>query len=465
MELRIEWPKHRTIHMPSEIIERLSRRSFLRGMGGAVLALPALEGVSVRAAAAKPAQRIAFMYVPIGVVRRDFFPGEQDFKVANQGTDTARWKGPEYTKGFRNLEVTPTLKPLADATDKFTLVTGLDRTFQHGTDVHAQCASCYLSSATPYSIKRSAYPLDRTFDHIVADHVGGKTPFRTLELSCNSHKDNLESIYFDNISWYGTGHVAPSIRDPRKAYRRLFSTKDIENFRNITDLVLEDAHSLNLELGYADRQKFAEYFDSIRTIEEQMDKLEKMKSELDKSPLEEPSAAHLPRSQYIRVMGDLMIAAFQSGLTNVATMMIGPERWNTPFMYDGIFDKPMSHHKMSHNQKEFIDELAEVDRFYMEQFAYLLTKMDGIQEADGSTLLDNTIFTYGSGLGDGATHQYEKLPIIVAGKGGGKLNPKGNHLVTPSGTPLANLWLTQAAMMGLKTDHFADSTGTLKALA
>ena len=150
--------------------------------------------------------------------------------------------------------------------------------------------------------------------------------------------------------------------------------------------MLEDAHSLNLELGYADRQKFAEYFDSIRTIEEQMDKLEKMKSELDKSPLEEPSAAHLPRSQYIRVMGDLMIAAFQSGLTNVATMMIGPERWNTPFMYDGIFDKPMSHHKMSHNQKEFIDELAEVDRFYMEQFAYLLTKMDGIQEADGTLL-------------------------------------------------------------------------------
>ena len=101
MELRIEWPKHRTIHMPSEIIERLSRRSFLRGMGGAVLALPALEGISVRAAAAKPAQRIAFMYVPIGVVRRDFFPGEQDFKVAKyQGTDTARWKGPNRDFGI-----------------------------------------------------------------------------------------------------------------------------------------------------------------------------------------------------------------------------------------------------------------------------------------------------------------------------------------------------------------------------
>lgn len=402
------------------------------------------------------------MYVPIGVVRRDFFPGEQDFKVAKyKGTETERWTGPKYEQGFRELQPTPTLKPLADATDKFTLITGLDRTFQHGTDVHAQCASCYLSSATPYSIKRSAYPQDRTFDQIVADKVGANTPFRTLELSCNSHKDNLESIYFDNISWYGTGHVAPSIRDPRKAYRRLFSTQDIQNFRNITDLVLDDAHSLNRELGYSDRQKFSEYFDSIRTIEEQMDKLEKMKSELENTPLDEPAAAHLPRSQYIRVMGDLMIAALQTGLTNVATMMIGPERWNTPFMFDGLFEKPMSHHQMSHNQKKFIDDLAQVDRFYMEQFAYMLRKMDSIEESDGSTLLDNTMFTYGSGLGDGATHQYEKLPIIVAGKGGGKLQPRGRQLVVAKGTPLANLWLTQSHAMGLKRDRFADSTGMI----
>ncbi|MFT4689528.1 MAG: hypothetical protein ACJASX_000903 [Limisphaerales bacterium] len=449
--------------MPSDFMQQLSRRSFLRGASGAALALPAFDAFSVRAAKTpKPAQRMAFYYVPIGIVRRDFFPGENDFEVAKyKGTETARWTTPKYPVGFQPLNMTPTLKTLADVTDKFTLVTGLDRTFQNGTDVHAQCASCYLSSAAPFSIKRSAWPLDRTLDHLVADHVGSKTPFRTLELSCNSHKDNLESIYFDNISWYGTGHVAPSIRDPRKAYRRLFSTQDIQNFRNITDLVLEDAHSLKRELGYTDSQKFAEYFDSIRTIEEQMDKLEKMKSELEQAPLAEPSAAHLPRGQYIRLMGDLMVAAFQTGLTNVASMMIGPERWNTPFMFDGVFDKPMSHHQMSHNQKKFINEIAQVDRFHMEQFAYILKKMDAIKEADDSTLLDNTIFTYGSGLGDGATHQYEKLPIIVAGKGGGALRAKGEHLAVSPGTPLANLWLTQAQTMGLKRERFADSTGPI----
>lgn len=447
-------------------MQRLSRRSFLRGAGGAALALPAFDAFALKAAKAKaPAQRMAFMYVPIGVVRRDFFPGELDFKVAPyKGTETARWKTPSYPAGYRPLELTPTLKPLAKVTDKFTLITGLDRTFQNGTDVHAQCASCYLSSAAPFSIKRSAWPLDRSLDHIVADHVGAKTPFRTLELSCNSHQDNLESIYFDNISWYGTGHVAPSIRDPRKVYRRLFSTKDIENFRNITDLVLADAHSLSRELGYADRQKFTEYFDSIRSIEEQMDKLEKMKSELEEAPLAEPAAALLPRSKYIRLMGDLMVAALQTGLTNVATLMIGPERWNTPFLFDGLFDKPMSHHKMSHNQKQFINHLAKVDRFNMEQFAYLLGKMDAIGESDGSTLLDNTIFTYGSGLGDGATHQYEELPIIVAGSGGGKFHAKGQHLVVPRGTPLANLWLTQARAMGVRRERFADSTGPISRL-
>ena len=112
--------------------------------------------------------------------------------------------------------------------DKVTLITGMDRFYQHGSDVHAQCASCFLSSATAHSVEASVYPLARTLDHIVADHVGDATPFRTLEFSCNSHRDNKESIYFDNVSWYGTGHVAPSIRDPRKAYRRMFGTRETQ---------------------------------------------------------------------------------------------------------------------------------------------------------------------------------------------------------------------------------------------
>ena len=445
-----------------------SRRSFLRGAGGAVLGLPWLESIALsapRSSASPPAppKRLAFYYVPIGVVRKGFFPGERHAGLPAFNGDLSAIRETKTLVGSRQLDFTPTLEPLARVRDKVALITGLDRTFQNGTDVHAQCASCFLSSAAPFTVPTSAWPLDRTLDHIVADAVGDATPFRTLELSCNSHKDNLESIYFDNISWYGTGHLAPSIRDPRKAYRRLFGTQEVREFRNITDLVLEDARSLQRELGYADRTKFAEYFDSIRTIEEQMDKLERMKGELASVSIPEPPDAYLPRGAYIRLMGDLMVVALQTGLTRVATLMVGPERWNTPFTFEGLFDKPMSHHLMSHSQQEFGDELLMVDRFHMEQFAYLVEKMDGLQEADGSTLLDNTIFTYGSGLGDGATHQYSDLPIVVAGSGAGQLKV-GRHLHCPDGTPLANLWLTQARVMGVQLERFADSTGVVSQL-
>ena len=446
-------------------MRKTSRRDFLRGVGGAVLALPWMDSISAAASVNNVATRMAHFYVPIGVVRRGFFPGEANDTIpkGNLGNvmKSLGKQDPNFSvKPLKNL--TPTIQPLEEFKSKINLITGMDRTFQQGTDVHAQCASCYLSSAKPYTIKGTAWPLDRTLDHLVADKVSQTTPFRTLEFSCNSHRDNKESIYFDNISWYGTGHLAPSIRDPRKMYRRLFSTKEIDSYRDITDLVLEDARSLQQELGYADKQKFAEYFDSIRAIETQMDRLEKMRAELALVGFEEPPEAYLPRGEYIRLMGDLMVVALQTGLTNVTTFMVGPERWDTPYKFEGLFDKPRSHHGMSHNQTKMIDDLLKVDKFHMEQFAYLVKKMDGIEQADGTSLLDNTLFTYGSGLGDGSTHQYNDLPIIVAG--GGRRVHSGQHINMPEGTPLANLWLTQAQMLGLNIDEFADSTGTIDSL-
>ncbi len=444
----------------------LTRRKFLHGLGGAALALPWLESVaSASALKATVPQRMAHFYVPIGVVRRGFFPGESNDKIpkGNLG-NVMKSLGKQNPKlAIRPLEkLTPTMQPLESFKSKINLVTGMDRTFQTGTDVHAQCASCYLSSAPPFTIKGTAWPLDRTLDHIVADKVGTTTPFPTLEFSCNSHRDNKESIYFDNISWYGTGHLAPSIRDPRKMYHRLFSTNEISRFRDITGLVLEDAKSLKKDLGYSDRQKFAEYFDSIRKIETQMDRLETMRSELAKVTFDEPPEAYLPRGEYIRLMGDLMVVALETGLTNVTTFMVGPERWDTPYKFEGLFDKPRSHHQMSHNQTKMINDLLKVDKFHMEQFAYLLGKMEKIEQADGTSLLDNTLFTYGSGLGDGSTHQYNDLPVIVAG--GGSRVQSGQHINLPEGTPLANMWLTQARMMGVELERFADSTGTVDQL-
>lgn len=438
----------------------VSRRKFIAGASGTFLSLPWLESIAAPAAAgAKPAQRLAFFYLPNGLVRRGFFPGESDRelpKFANQN-NVWRFEGESAPVGNHPLTFTPTLAPLHDMREKIALITGMDRTFQHGTDSHAQAGSCFLTSVAPYEVENSAYPLARTLDHIAADHIGQETPFPTLELSCNDHKDNIESIYFDNMSWYGTGHVAPSMRNPRQVYDRLFGTKQNARQRNITDLALGNAQQLRKRLGSADQEKFEEYFEAIRAIEKRMDRIDAMKTELVEHQVERPADV-MPRNDYINVMGDLMITALQSGLTNVSTLMISPERWGTSKMYEGVFDGPRNHHSMTHDQKRWVDDLMKLDRFHVACFARLVKRMDAIQESDGTSLLDNTMFTLGAGIGDGATHQYNDLPVVLAGGGGGALK-LGKHIQADRQTPLANLWLTQLRILGVERERYADSNG------
>ena len=141
----------------ANIMTEPSRRAFLRGLGGTALALPWLESHSKAAALKSPAQRIAWFYVPIGVVRRGFFPGEENGPVPKFTSDRQALKNDaRIPVGLQPLKLTPTMKPLEKIKEKVTLVTGMDRTFQPGTDVHAQCASCWLSSAPPYTVTQSA---------------------------------------------------------------------------------------------------------------------------------------------------------------------------------------------------------------------------------------------------------------------------------------------------------------------
>ncbi|MFT5474258.1 MAG: hypothetical protein ACI856_002595 [Kiritimatiellia bacterium] len=447
----------------NQLNHKLSRRAFLRGVGGATLSLPWMEALAARTLET-PAVRMAFFYLPNGMVRRGFFPGESDRALppfAGQN-NVWRFEGKQAPVGSHPLTFTPTMAPLHKMREKLSLVTSMDRTFQHGTDSHAQSASCYLTSSAPHTVPNSAYPLSRTLDHVAADVIGRNTPFPTLELSCNDAKDNIESIYFDNMSWYGTGHVAPSMRDPREVYDRLFGTKSNQRYRNITDLVLGNAHSFEKKLGPRDREKFGEYLEAIRVIEKRMDRMDAMKAELSDYKTERPTD-HLPHNEYIHIMGDLLVTALQTGLTNVGTLMVGPERWQTTKKYEGVLDQPRSHHEMSHDQSKFLNDLLMLDRFHVGAFARLLEKMDAIVEANGTTLLDNTIFTMGAGLGDGSTHQYNDLPLVVAGGGGGKLK-LGKHVQCARETPLANLWLTQLHALGIDQDRYADSTGTLSAI-
>jgi len=419
----------------------LPRRTFLQGCGAA-LALPLLEVMQAKTKSEGIyPKRLAFFYTPNGVAQKAWHPSSAGV----------------------NFELSPTLQPLEGIRRKISLHTNLDRIKVPGTDGHAQAGTCYLSTARPDELSPAGYPLKRTIDQVVADVAGKATAFRSLELSCNSYTDNRESVYFDNISWYGHGHVARSLKDPRLVFNRLFSVREHQANASVLDLIREDAKDLRPKLGRLDQDKLEEYLESIRTVEQQIERISKRQDDIRDLELSEPGQlwTTMRRDEYIQVMGDLMILALQTDLTRVASMMVAPERWDSPLMFHGIFEKPIRHHGWTHNQnkEEVLRDLEKLDLFHMEQFSHLATKMDSIEEGDG-TLLDNMMFVMGSGLGSGMHHTCTNLPTLIAGSGGGlfKTNRHDRH---SQGTPIANLWLSIAKGMGVKTDRIGDSTKTL----
>ena len=415
-------------------------------------------------------KKLVMMYIPNGILRRYFFPGEEDAVLpgfvggfnADKSKDTKRIIN---EPGIYPLEFTSTMRPLLKHKEDITMVTGLDRTFKSGQDVHAQGASCYLTSVSPRQAEERGmrYPNGRSLDQIIGDKVGHTSVYNTLEISCNGFTAGKEDIYFDNISWYGPGRIAPSIKNPRKLYDRLFMADSYRNhIQDVTDLILADTKSISRKLGNQDKDTLDGFVTMIREIELRIEKLEKMISGAD---VNQPTNEILPRGEYIRLQADLMLAALQMGITNVSTFMIGPERWDASLMYEGVFSKPVQHHNMTHNQKkeEVATELQKIDIFHLEQLSYVISRMKEIKESDGTSLFDNSILTYGAGLGDGATHQYFDLPMIVAGKGQGQIK-QGRFIRCKSGTLNSNLWLTLANLMGLETESFADSNAVISDL-
>lgn len=449
---------------------RLSRRQFLAA-NGAVLTLPVLPSLADEPGRGphKPSQKLVIVYIPNGIVRRCFFPGEENAEIPGfvggfNADKTKDQKRIRNKPGIYPLELTSTMQPLSDHTGDITLITGLDRTYKDGQDVHAQGASCYLTSLSPVQAAQLGirHPNGRSLDQVIGDHVGHSTVFNTLEISCNGFTAGKESIYFDNISWYGPDKIAPSIRDPKKLYDRLFMADSYRShLDDVTDLMLADAKTLSKKLGRDDRATLANFMEMIRDVEIRIAKQRKLISDAD---IRIPTNEILPRGDYIKLQADLMLLAFQMGITNVCTFMIGPERWDATLLYEGVFDKPVQHHSMTHNQKgDGYKALQKIDIFHIEQYAYILQRMKELTETDGSSLLDNSLVVYGAGLGDGATHQYYDLPLIVAGRGQGQVK-QGRFIRCQSGTLNSNLWLSLAQLMGLEMDEYADSTGVLSDL-
>lgn len=421
----------------------ISRRTVLRGIGASITlpwleAMAAAEPLGSRVAVASdsaPPKRLAFMYIPNGVIGDKWFPSKS-------GTD---------------FDLPASLQPLSAFKKDITVFSGLNRTHLNG-EPHSQAGSCWMTSARPNERADGVNAIDTTLDQIIARTAGQATSFSSIELSCNSFVDNMEPKIFDAISWYGPGNDAKSQNDPKKVFKRLFGDARPAK-QSVLDTVLGDAENLRQALGVNDRRKLDEYLTSVRSIELRLDKQDESKGKIGPIDYSVPDEIPTNRGEYIRMMGDLMILAFQTDQTRIASLMVGPERWETPQIYDGVFDKPVDHHVMTHDTTQD-DLVAKIDRFHVQQYAYLVNRLKSMKEGDG-TLLDSCSFVLGSGLGNGMEHSYHRLPVIIAGSGNGSFET-GRHLSAPKGTRLANLWLSIANMMGVEIEEFADSTGPLK---
>lgn len=422
---------------PGFITKRhLSRRTLLRGLG-ASLALPWLDAMTPAIAGSRsgPPQRFAWIYIPNGVVQDAWHPGAAG----------------------RDWEVTPSLEPLAEFREQLNVFTGLDREFRGGTGVHAQAGCCWLTSSPPSEALDGGFPTNVTLDQWIAKQIAGDTVLPSLELSCNDHTNQKETRYFETLSWHGPGYAAGAQKNPREVFQLLFG-KPRQSVRSVLDVVREDANRLSRTLGASDRSKLSEYLDSVRGIEQRIARADARSERLKDVPLpNKPSGIPEDRGEYIRLMGDMIAFAFQQDLTRVATLLIDPERWDTPRMYDGVFDSPENHHVLTHTKgDEAKEKLRKIDHFHVEQFAYLVKRLREIKDSDG-TLLDNCLISIGSGMGNGRVHDYNNLPVVTAGSLGGRVQT-GRHHQFNGKVPLANLWLTMLLATGSEAEAFADST-------
>lgn len=441
----------------------LSRRRFLQGCGVA-LSLPWMPSLAPRMAraaeAGKPPVRSAFLYFPNGVWEKDWVPEKT---------------GSDY-------DLTSSLEPIADVRDNVLVLTGLDKKHSHGGDGHyAKTANFLTGMPVTKTTGKDISSGGISVDQLMAQHVGGNTPLPSLELGTEPVISGIDSnvgytrLYGSHISWQSpTRPVAKEI-NPRLVYERLFGkamspdSEKAESYQNLLDFVLEDARRLRPKLGRDDQFKMDEYLDSVRAVEKRIEYATKGENgdwqpDVDEHVLA-ASKPGVPGDfrDHISIMLDLIVLAFQTDSTRIATMMFANDVSGRNFSFlDGVQG---GHHQLSHheNKKEKIEQYQRINRWHVDQFAQMLRKMQSIQEGE-STLLDNCMVLFGSSMSDGNRHDPDNLPILLGGRGGNTLN-SGRHLAAEGMVPLCNVYHAMLERMGVEVEAFGDSTGPLKDLA
>jgi hypothetical protein len=270
------------------------------------------------------------------------------------------------------------------------------------------------------------------------------------------------------MSWRSATQPVPKEVNPKLVFERIFgagsAAERAERDRlrkSVIDFVREDFKSLNGKLGRQDQNKLDEYISSIRDLEVRIGRAASFSNPRPPEGFQMPEEMPADYQTHIRLMCDLMVLAFQTDSTRIATFVLANEGSNKPYPFIEVRE---GHHDLSHhgNNAEKQEKIARINRFHMQQFAYLLERMSAVREGEG-TLLDHSMSALGSGNSDGNRHNHDDLPILLAGRGNGTLTP-GRHMVLPGETPLNNLWLAMLNRMDVRTAQLGDSTGELKGL-
>jgi hypothetical protein len=442
----------------------LPRRTFLRG-AGAALALPLLDAMvpamaATRLTAAKPSLRLAFVYVPNGIIQQNWLPSAEGSK----------------------FDFASTMKPLEPFRDRLNVLSGLAQATGNalgdGPGDHARAGATWLTGVHPKKTEGSEIHAGVSADQIAAGQLGKATQLASLELGleepslvggCDS---GYSCAYTNTVSWRTPTTPNPMEVNPRAVFERLFgdgdSTDAVSRLRrlqedtSVLDYVRESIGNLQAGLGARDNRKLNEYLDGIRDIERRIQKTEQQSASMEMPVIDRPSGIPDSFEEHAKLMSDLLVIAFQTDMTRVVTYMLAHEGSNRSYRSIGISD---GHHSVTHHQNdpEKIAKVVKINELHVRTFAYLLEKLNATPDGDGS-LLDHSMILYGSSISDGNAHTHDDLPLVLAGGAAGQVKC-GRHIRYPRETPMNNLLLAMLDKAGVPAEHLGDSTGQVAYLS
>lgn len=439
----------------------LSRRTLLRG-AGVSLGLPWLEAMAplnafAASKSAKSPVRMAMLYMPNGTNMAEWVPQGQG----------------------RDFTLSPTLSPLQSLKDEVVVMSNLWNQGSRGGDGHyvkeASILTCTTIRKTPGADINNGVSMDQ----VAAQRTGHLTPLPSLELGVAPVAVGIDQavgytrIYGSHIAWSNPATPLAREINPKAVFERLFrassgmSANAAKMDTLLLDRVLGDAKKLRAEVGSADQVRLDEYLSVMRSLEERVQRAgsgtqRAWKPRVPIDPKAAPTEHPINHAEHVRLMLDMMATAFQSDTTRICTFMFGNAVSDINFRF--LETITSGHHDTSHHQKnpEKLRQYALISKWHIEQYGYLLNKLKSMKEGD-SNLLDNSMIMFGSALSDGDRHDPHKLPLVLAGKGGGRIET-GQHLVYAEDSPLANLYVSMLDAFGTPVERFADSTGHLAGL-